>query len=78
MKTKRKNQVNKNIFWNKTEMNYHKNKKKRCVFFKELLRFYVELQNRLKALEENLSIKNSENNRNFLKRNIPQTTEKEL
>ena len=35
------------------------------VHFKELFRYYVELENKLKALKENSSEIDSENNQNF-------------
>ena len=53
-------------------------KNDRYIPFKELVRSYVELENRLKALEENFSINDSESNQNFCKQNLFETTEKKL
>ena len=51
---------------------------KRNTDYKELLRSYAELENKLEALEENFKINDSENNQNFYKRNLFQTSQKKL
>ena len=38
----------------------------RYTLFAELIRYYIELENRLKSLEEIFSKNDSENNQNFL------------
>ena len=43
---------------------------------KKLLKSYVELQKRLGTLEENFSMNGPENNQNFYKWNLLQTTQK--
>ena len=42
------------------ETNYYRNKRNRC--FKDLVRSNVELQNRIKTMEENFKINDSESN----------------
>ena len=42
------------IKYEKKEIKYYdRNKNKRCIQFKDLVRFYVEIENRLTAVEEN-------------------------
>ena len=50
----------------------------RYMHFKEFVRFYGEIQNRLKAMEEYFSLKDSENNQNFYRRKSLQTARKVL
>ena len=47
---------------------------KRNTEYKDLVRSYAELQNKLKALEENSSINDSEKHLKIYKRNLFQTT----
>ena len=60
MKTKIKYHFNQNYIRKKVEINFYRNKR-RYIHFKDLLRNYVELENRLKAVEGNFLINNSEN-----------------
>ena len=57
-----KGQINKKVSMKKKEESYYNNKKIRYINYKELHRSYVELQNRLKALEEKCTMNDSENN----------------
>ena len=77
MKTKIKYQNIKHYFMKEIEIDLQKrsNRKKN---FEEILRSYVELENRFKALEEIFSINDSETNQKLCERNLFQTTEKEL
>ena len=50
----------------------------RYIHFKEIVRFYGELQNRLKAMEEYFSLRDSENNQKVYRRKLLQTTRKVL
>ena len=50
----------------------------RSIQFRDLVVCYVELENRLKALEEYLTINDSEKHQNIYKRNLFQTTKKVL
>ena len=49
----------------------------RFISFEELIKIYVELEDRLKALEEKFSKKDSENNQNFHRWKLSETTKKE-
>ena len=65
MRKKLKYQINERYVMkkNKDELLQKQNGKNKS--FEELLRSYVEIENRLKALEENASINDSENNKKF-------------
>ena len=66
-KKMKNNKSTKDILRKKTKINYYRNKMNdRCTLFKELIRYYIELENRLKSLEEIFSKNDSENNQNFL------------
>ena len=80
---------NKNKITNQQKIYYEKNRDKLLqkqndyrnksnAKYKELHRSYVEIQNKLKALVENLKIIDSEKHLKIYKRNVTQTTEKEL
>ena len=55
-----KYQSNKKCITKRTEINYYRNK--RNTYYKDLIRSYVELQNKLEALEENFKLNDSEIN----------------
>ena len=50
----------------------------RCIQFRDIVRFYVELENRQKAMEEIFKKFDSEINQNICKRCLQQWTKKEL
>ena len=60
-----KYQTNENFIMQKRRYKLLQKQNDRYIDFTELLRSYVKLENRLKALEENFSINDSENNQNF-------------
>ena len=66
MKTKIKYQINEKLFMREIEKIYYRDKKNRYINFRDLLRPYVELENRLKALEEKFSTIDSEDNQNYI------------
>ena len=72
---------NKDETSNQRKKYYEKNRDKilqkqnnRYLYFEELLKSYVELENRIKALKENFSRNDSENKKKFYRWNLFQTT----
>ena len=49
----------------------------RCIQFRDLVRSYLELENRLKVMEEKCEMNDSDINQIFYKRNLEHTTKKE-
>ena len=79
MKIKRKYQLNKNYIMKKNRAKVLIQKQNnRFLKTKVLVRSFVELENRIKALKEFLSKNDSENNQNFHRWSLLQTTEKKL
>ena len=54
-----------NIYYEKNRDKFLQKQNDRYIHFKELLRNYVEIENRLKAMEEKFTINDSENNQCF-------------
>ena len=67
MKTKTKYQINKKCVVNEIEKNYSKKQNIKYINYKELHRSYVELQNKLKAMEEKFTSNDSKNKTLLLK-----------
>ena len=62
----------------KNEIKPSQKQNDRYIHFKELLRSYVDLEHKLKALDENFSINDTESNQYSYQRNLCQTTQKRL
>ena len=69
MTTRIKYQINKKDY-EKIRHKLLQKQNNRYISFKKLPRSYVELQNRLKAMEEKFKINDSENNQSFHQRNL--------
>ena len=50
------------IYYEKNRDNLLQKQNDRCIIYKELLRSYAELENKLKVMEEKIKINESENN----------------
>ena len=73
---------NKDKICNQQKLCYEENREKillqkqnnRCTQIRDLIRSHVELENKLGAMEEKISINDSENNETLCKRNLFKTT----
>ena len=78
--------ANKDKISNQQQIYYEKNREKillqkknnRCIQFRDLVISYVELENRLKAMEEKLKINDAEKHQIVYKRNLFQRTKTKL
>ena len=74
MRTTIKYQTNERYNMKQNKDNLLQKQNDKCIHFKELVGTCVELKNRLKALQENFSLTETENNQNFRRRMFFETT----
>ena len=70
--------IQQKIYYDKLLEKQNDYRNKRNTDFKELLRSYAELENRLKATEEKVKLNDSENYKTVYKRNLFKTTKTKL
>ena len=75
MRTKINYRINERYIFKKKRDKLLQKQNNRYMYFKELPKSYVELQNRIKALDENFSIIDSKINQKYYKPNLLQKAE---